>query len=196
LQLTKLDAAASQMETAIRLYFADGDPVSIHTLACASCDLVRDVGRAQGIAKLTVKDWGLDYVKAEHRGEIRHLLSSSQNFFKHADRDSSETIDFNPEEPAARLLDGCMAYQKLTGTMTPLMTLFQLRAALTWARDFFGYEALESTPEETRLEWRDLPNPEFLRRLLPGLEDAASPSREDEQARQPDAFSVRAYWTR
>jgi hypothetical protein len=31
-RVTKLDAAKKQLETAIMLYFHDGDPVSIHTL--------------------------------------------------------------------------------------------------------------------------------------------------------------------
>jgi hypothetical protein len=30
-KVSKLDAAKRQLETAIRLYFSDGDPVSIHT---------------------------------------------------------------------------------------------------------------------------------------------------------------------
>ena len=35
LHVTKLDAARRQLETAITLWFHDGDPVSIHTLAAA-----------------------------------------------------------------------------------------------------------------------------------------------------------------
>ena len=33
--VSKLDAAKRQLETVIRLYFFDGDPVSIHTLTSA-----------------------------------------------------------------------------------------------------------------------------------------------------------------
>ncbi len=43
LEISKLDAAKRQLDTAIRLYFCDGDPVSIHTLAAASYNILRDV---------------------------------------------------------------------------------------------------------------------------------------------------------
>jgi len=36
LKISKLDAAKRQLETAIRLYFNEADPVSVHTLAGAA----------------------------------------------------------------------------------------------------------------------------------------------------------------
>lgn len=171
MQLRKIDAATSQLETAIRLYFSDGDPVSIHTLACAACDLIRDMGRSLGHEGLTAKEWSLEYVKPEYRGEVRALLAASQNFFKHADRDPTAVLDFNPDEPRARILDGCNAFKTLTLDVTPLMQLFQLRAALTWAKDFFGYQGLETASELT-LSWAELPNCDFLEQLLPDMERA------------------------
>lgn len=33
---SKLGCARRQLQTAVRLYFNDADPISIHTLACAS----------------------------------------------------------------------------------------------------------------------------------------------------------------
>ena len=38
--LSKLDVARRQLETAIRLYFYDGDFVSTHTLAAAACKVL------------------------------------------------------------------------------------------------------------------------------------------------------------
>jgi hypothetical protein len=45
--LSKIDAARRQLETAILLYFRDGDAVSIHTLAAGGNSVVNDsaVGR-------------------------------------------------------------------------------------------------------------------------------------------------------
>jgi hypothetical protein len=42
-RLGKLEAARRQLETAIKLYFADGDEVSIHTLTGAAYPLIRDI---------------------------------------------------------------------------------------------------------------------------------------------------------
>ena len=41
--LSKLDVARRQLETAIRLYFYDGDFVSTHTLAAAACKVLNDL---------------------------------------------------------------------------------------------------------------------------------------------------------
>jgi len=37
--MTKLEAAQRQLTTAIRMFFADGDPVAVHTLACAAREI-------------------------------------------------------------------------------------------------------------------------------------------------------------
>jgi len=39
----KLEAAKRQLHTAITLWFADTDPVSVHTLACAAQQIVHDI---------------------------------------------------------------------------------------------------------------------------------------------------------
>jgi len=40
LKLSKLDAARRQLETAVALCFQEGDPVSIHSFACAAHEIV------------------------------------------------------------------------------------------------------------------------------------------------------------
>ena len=44
-RVTKLDAAKKQLETAIMLYFHDGDPVSIHTLCCAAYSVIHTLNK-------------------------------------------------------------------------------------------------------------------------------------------------------
>jgi hypothetical protein len=44
IHISKFDAAKRQLETAIRLWFHSGDPVSVHTLAAASHQLLHDLG--------------------------------------------------------------------------------------------------------------------------------------------------------
>lgn len=45
MRLEKLEAARRQLETAIKLYFADGDEVSIHTLGAAAYALIQDINK-------------------------------------------------------------------------------------------------------------------------------------------------------
>jgi hypothetical protein len=46
--VSKSDVARSQLETAIQLWFADGDPVSIHTLAVAAHDCLHTLSKLTG----------------------------------------------------------------------------------------------------------------------------------------------------
>ena len=51
LVVTKLDAARTQLHTAIDLFFGDGDHVSQFTLVSAAHGILRDVASARGIKK-------------------------------------------------------------------------------------------------------------------------------------------------
>lgn len=107
INITKLDAAKRQLETAIRLYFHNEDPVSIHTLVSAAYNIVRDVYRKRGGPPMFIKDDFIEvYVKAEYQNEMRKKLNEPENFFKHADRDHVEAIDFNPRASEFMIFDG------------------------------------------------------------------------------------------
>jgi hypothetical protein len=45
--ITKPDAARRQLETAIKLYFDEGDPASVHTLCCAAYELIQVLNKKQ-----------------------------------------------------------------------------------------------------------------------------------------------------
>ncbi len=64
--ITKLDDARRQIKTAIRLFFADGDPVSIHTLATASHEIMHTLYRRKGLRGLIFDS---DAIKEERRSE-------------------------------------------------------------------------------------------------------------------------------
>lgn len=107
IRVTKLDAARRQLRTAIELWAADGDPVSIHSLAFAAHQIVHDLKHAPSRA-----DKGppmlLDnpFVRPEMKSEFVNIVKRDANFFKHADnrikrRGRKEPmvmeIDFSPE---------------------------------------------------------------------------------------------------
>lgn len=93
-KISKLDAARMQISTSIDLLFNDDDPVSAHTLAGAASGLLHDLVN-----------------KIEPNSSLEHETSSSldeslkdllkrwrkpQNFFKHANWEEHDEIEFNP----------------------------------------------------------------------------------------------------
>jgi hypothetical protein len=95
LKLDKLDAARRQLSTAIALWFKDGDPVAIHTLACAAYEIIHTVSKKRNPSRRPLL-LDLEFVHPDIRKEFRIALKHPANFFKHADRDSNDEIEFNP----------------------------------------------------------------------------------------------------
>jgi len=91
--IDKLDAACRQLNTAISLWFNDGDAVSIHTLTFAAHQIVSDINSHKGGSELI---YDSAVIKDEHRTEAIKKLRRHYNFFKHADNDPSGTIEFDP----------------------------------------------------------------------------------------------------
>lgn len=92
--ITKLDAAKRQLRTALTLWFTDGDPVSVHTLACAAYEIVHVVSKRRGRSTELLFDT-LE-IKDEHRSEYNIWLKGPANFFKHANRDTDDALRFQP----------------------------------------------------------------------------------------------------
>lgn len=94
--ITKLDAARRQLRTALRLWFHDGDPVSIHALLAAAHEIIHRLYRNQGFVNLIFDS---DVIKDEFRGSFAKLIKQAPNFFKHAsNEDELETpFSFNAE---------------------------------------------------------------------------------------------------
>ncbi|MDA8338855.1 MAG: hypothetical protein M0Z70_06105 [Nitrospiraceae bacterium] len=125
LTISKLDAVKRQLETAICLYFSNGDPVSIHTLTAAAYNIVRDVNKRRGGPPLLIKQEILNYVKEGYEKEVRDKINAAENFFKHAERDHEQTLDFEPDLSEMLILEACSVYYKLSGEFPPLFKLFQ-----------------------------------------------------------------------
>ena len=118
--LSKIDVARRQLVTAIRLYFNWGDEVSIHTLAAAARNVLCDLCERRGATSPLLLDNLLDdFVKPEHYKEVRNKFRESENFFKHADRDSEGGLTFNPETTDYMLIEAVEAYAILTGERVP-----------------------------------------------------------------------------
>jgi hypothetical protein len=123
IRLTKIEAARRQLETATLLYFDEGDPVSIHTLAGAAHELVSKLAEKAG--EMTPVHGSLVASLPEDLvSKLRTAIRAPQNFFKHADRQPEAVLEFSPELSEMILLDAMATYGKLTSEIPWLFEAF------------------------------------------------------------------------
>jgi len=94
ISVTKIEAARRQLNEAIRLWFFDGDPIAIHSLACSAHQIVHDINQRQGWRDLLYDSL---IIKDEYRKEWAKKLKTPFNFLKHADNDPTGVLEFKTE---------------------------------------------------------------------------------------------------
>ena len=95
--VTKIEAAHRQLRTAIELWFADEDPISIHTLAAASHQVIHDLNKKNNGPELLLDN---KFIKDEYRREFVADIKHASNFMKHADHDiggAAAVLEFRPD---------------------------------------------------------------------------------------------------
>jgi hypothetical protein len=90
--LSKLEAASRQLRTAITLWFDEGDPVSVHTLAFAAYEIFHTVSAHRDPYRRDLL-FDSDWIKDEYRRDWNKHIRREANFFKHGDRDPEGSID-------------------------------------------------------------------------------------------------------
>jgi len=121
LRLSKFDVAERQLLLAIRLFFAEEDDVSIHTLCEAAAQVLHDIGKSSGVTSI-VRD--SDRIRPEHQKEWFAAIFKSRNFFKHADQDKDQVHEFKSVFNDMSLLDAVNMYASLKKCWTPETLLF------------------------------------------------------------------------
>lgn len=97
MQLTKVDAAIRQLDTAIELFFEKRDPVSVRTLVGAAGRILSDLVEH----KKPGTSWRSNTVKSMpmlNAKEVYEILNSTPNFLKHADDDPNAVHIFTEGE--------------------------------------------------------------------------------------------------
>ena len=122
LKLDKLECARRQLETAINLFFQDGDAVSIHTLTCAAYNVIRDVNNSRNGNPMFAKE---RYVQMGGKPSLSDF-NEPENFFKHADRDPDDELTFKPKFTECLLVDACEKYGEITAESVPEFLVFML----------------------------------------------------------------------
>ena len=177
--IDKLEAACRLLNTAIALWFNDGDAVSIHTLACSAHQIVHDINYLKGGRDLIYDSL---IIKDEYRREAICYLKQKYNFFKHADKDPDGTIEFDPKGSEEFILFTSFGLELLGRSPDEVRGAFNIYYALhnhhlltEKGQSFF----IDSIPEENRKYALSMPKQQFFevytllrkRHLLGSLED-------------------------
>ena len=95
MKINKIDAARSQLDTAIQLWFQDADPISIHTLVYAAHEVIHVYSKKKGRKETLIFD--SIYVRPDAKLLWSQITKGPANFFKHAKNDVDAEIDFEPQ---------------------------------------------------------------------------------------------------
>lgn len=149
--ISKTEAAKRQLDTAIDLFFEDGDAFSAHTLAFAAFKVMLNL-----YSHRKNDDFGeqIDKLISERIGWER--FSNTANFLKHADRDPDGFLeDFHAEMVLPLIGLATLLYRKLSGDFSPKMEAFDFWIE-TLAADELGIEDADENKERLHLEaeWR------------------------------------------
>jgi hypothetical protein len=174
-KISKLDAAKRQLETAIRLYFSNDDPVSIHMLAAAAYNVLHDVTKQRGADPMIIKGHMLEMVKPEYKKMIIEKVNEAENFFKHADRDHEATLDFNPDMTDMRLIDACAQYSKLAGEEPPLFVIYRVWFTLKYPEAFILVDELKKALEANATSIVQMGRSQYFSYMLPLIMRIAGP---------------------
>jgi len=139
LKISKLDAAKRQIETAVFLYFNEGDPISIHTLTMAASNVLRDLN---GGKVWMIKTHFNDHIKEGMEKEAWKIMNRYENFLKHADTDPDGILDFNPDVTEICLWEAGRVYREFTGESPHPMVAYNI-----WFKKYHD-QLFIYTPEE------------------------------------------------
>jgi hypothetical protein len=123
--LTKLEVAKRQLATAIDLFFADRDAVSVYSLATNAWEVIDVLCRKAAIESFSTQ--ARENVP-EGKDLKRHYINSPyRNFFKHADSDSDKTLDPLPDSQVEGVIFLAVEdYLRLNGRSPVQLQVFQL----------------------------------------------------------------------
>lgn len=119
--LTKFDAGERQLLLAIRRFFSKEDQVSIHTLAEASGQVLYDIGSTRG-AFSVVRDY--EMIRPERKRDWLAVVFKPGNFFKHADKDAEDTLEFKSIFNDFSLFDAVQMHHALKKKWMPETMVF------------------------------------------------------------------------
>ncbi len=166
IRISKLNAARRQLDVAIKLWFADEDEVSVHTLAAAAHQIIHDINQKKGGRELLFDSI---VIKDEYRSEFIAFIKRDMNFFKHADQDPEGITEFVPMGSLMFLLCSAAGLQQLGESLNDVEDIFLLWLAIhrpNWISGEFRQKLQDSIPVEHLERIQGCSKKEFFQGLL------------------------------
>jgi hypothetical protein len=116
--ISKIEAAQRQLDCAIRLYFAEDDVISVHTLSRAAFRLLYDIYP-------TLRDDGFSRDLERLIAQFGwRSFNEAANFLKHANTDVDGTLELREEDTQMGIGFAIVLYRRLSTGYTPEMRSF------------------------------------------------------------------------
>src|ERR1035437_242599 len=167
LPVSKFDAARRQLETAIRLYFSQGDPVSIHTLASAAAQILQDLSKHRGGDPMLFREAFVQHFRPEQQPEVKKTLAAAENFFKHAHRDPETVLRFRIGQTELVLLEAGEAYHRLTSERVPLLVVYWVWFMIEAGKELVVPAEVEALRRKSRQSFTTTSRQAFFSDVLP-----------------------------
>lgn len=174
----KLDAARRQIDAAIRMTFANEDPLAIHTVVAAGHRIIRDIIQKKNVDSY-MEFMGTIEPKIDE-AEFWKRINVATNFLKHADRDEEAILEFDEEISDFLILLGSRWYEDLaskkSGEMSSFIAWWMLRSGTPMPADLEGGlkdAGMHETAGELRQLFQSLSREESLKVCSAGLRTTA-----------------------
>ena len=107
INVNKIEVAERQIETAIKMYFHEFDPISTHTLTLAGYNILRELKLKHEFSYISIRPHkkvdidnpptghAYSYITEKYRKKFFDMVSKPGNFFKHGG-DINEIFTFYP----------------------------------------------------------------------------------------------------
>jgi len=171
IRISKFNAARLQLNTAIRLWFQDGDPVSVLTLVYASHEILHRLYKNEGYGNLL---YDTAHIPTSEREAFVQKLKLVPNFLKHANRDAKEdgAVQFSTGTNIVFLFFSVLAVKGLIGSDAKKLTdeeMAFLAYCLIHEPSWFPEGELKNSASVDLAQLRPIKSAEFLETFIKAM---------------------------
>jgi hypothetical protein len=114
-KIDKLEGARRTLHAAIRMVWANEDPLAINLLAQSADRLTADL-----MGQDSDMFWDSPFIIKKHKTELMRIIREASNFLKHADRDPQSKLSIYDLQGHAEIAIFCgiVRYRELTNTIS------------------------------------------------------------------------------
>lgn len=152
-KISKINAALSLTTQAAKMFFHKDDPVSTHVVISAANEILTTLIKKRGFK--TILGINSLLIRPEAKKEYIEIRRKSYNFFKHANKDASDFIDFNPNYNSYLLFENLNFLNKLEVKLTKEVLFFKLWHILYQPDIFYFNEKYQKEIERINMSASD-----------------------------------------